>query len=153
MSENLLPRKPAAPPSLRHTLQAQIDAARDGDRVQVMVTTTRQAGTKDAFRLTPPSGPDELCIGWSGLAHFFQSIEAADTICYLTAMRCFMYPDNPEKWTTVAKNFVVRREPNPGDTRQPAAPAQILPPTPPVSGLFVPPSPKELEDFLTGKSN
>ena len=98
--------------TLEKDFDRQIEGAQDTDRVRIEVQTTRQASTQDAFRLTPVNdGPDELAIGWKGLAKFFMSLDAADSVCYLTAMRMNLYPDNPEKWQTVAKNWVVLRMP------------------------------------------
>jgi hypothetical protein len=147
------------PASMRHSFISQVEGATDTDIVQVHVTTKRQATTTDGFRLTPPNGPDEICVGWKGLAHFFVSVEIADSVCYLTAMRMFLYPTEPGKWTTRCKNFEILRVPQDGGERMPLKPVELLPPLPGHAeklpsgergNIARIPTPRELEALLTG---
>lgn len=148
------------PQALAQDFATQVENAQDTDKVTIPITTTRQASTTDAFRLTPREGrarPSEIVIGWKGLAHFFVSFDAADVVCYVTSLRQKLYPDNPENWTAVARNWDVERLPGPGGQVEPKPVTDLLPPTAPREhsrierhngGIFVPPSPRELENRL-----
>ncbi len=112
------------------SLKSQIEAAQSGEIVQIEVTTRRQKGTTDSFRVWRPDHLEEVIQGWDGLVLFFGSLGIADTICYLTYVRAQMFPDKQEEWKCYARGCVVHRVPTPGGKAEELKPQDLLPPLP-----------------------
>jgi hypothetical protein len=110
------------------TLDEFIAAAKDGDLIQLRVTTRRQKATKDSFRIARKGQLDEIAEGWDGLAKYFSSLEIADTVCYLTYIRQMIYPDKPESWFAPVLDAIVFRCPDKGGQAVELHEAPLVPP-------------------------